>query len=166
MNQVLPRATLPELLERAVPYERWRAPLDSRLQILTWMAGAALLAHLLFLTFVPSGIEWSRSGFFLLLREPLHGMLAWMATHWTILILLNVLAIGIYVWLLWRTRGLQTGGLIWHRTAFGEVAAGVTGAFPLVATLLILILNFILWCVIIAAALWLFGVVLGALFSS
>lgn len=154
----IPRATLSDLLERAAPYERWRAPLDPRLQQLTWLSGAALVAHLLFLGFLPQLLEWTRSGFFLVLGGVLQGIFLWIADHALLLGVLNVVALSVYLALLWRTRGLRTGTLAWQRVAFGEVAAGAAGALPLAVSLGVAALNVGLWIVVIAI-----GLVIGIL---
>lgn len=166
----LQRATLAQLLERAVPYEWWRAPFDPKLRILTWFAGAALLAHLLFLLTLPWLLEASDSDFFLIFRGTLHGLLFWVADRVPLLLGLNLLALLSYLWLVWRTRGLRASRLEWHWAAFGEVVAGAAGAFPLAASLAIILVNLILWIVIICLGvlfglltLWLLGAFFGAL---
>jgi hypothetical protein len=158
----LPRATLSELLERAVPYEQWRAPMDPQLQLLTWLAGAALLVHLLFLVeLVPGWLEWSRSDFFLAFQGTFQGFLSWVADHSRWLAPLNLAALVLYLALLWRTRNLQTGTLTWQHVAFGEVAVGAAGAFPLTVSLAIILFNLILWILAIAFFLWILGLALG-----
>lgn len=157
----LPRATLSQLLERAVPYERWRAPLDRRLQMLTLLAGAALLTQLLFLWLVPGLLRWSRSGFFLVLGGTLHSLLSWLAAHAAVMLLLTLAALGLYLMLVWRTRMLQAGGLTWHRVAFAEVAAGAASAFPVAVSLAIILLNLILWVLAICLFLSFIGLLLS-----
>lgn len=159
----LQRATLSQLLERAVPYEHWRAPFDPQLRSLTWLAGAALLAHLLFLLALPSPSTAVSSGFFLVLRGALSGLLLWISAHAPLLLVLNLVALLAYFWLVWRTRGLQAGRLEWHWAALGEVAAGAAGAFPLAVSLAIILINLILWIFIITAAVWLAILILGAI---
>ena len=159
----LQRATLPQLLERAVPYERWRAPFDPRLQRLAWLAGAALLAHLLFLILLPSPPLTGSSGFFLVLHGALRGLLLWISAHAPLLLALNLVSLLAYLWLVWRTRGLRAGRLEWHWAALGEVAAGAAGAFPLAASLAIILINLIIWILIITAAVWFAILILGAI---
>lgn len=172
----LPRATLADLIERAVPYERWRAPLDQRLQLLTWLSGASLLTHLLFVSLLPQLLAWSRSGYFLVLGETLYGLLSWISAHTPLLLGLNLAALVIYLALLWRTQSLQVGTLVWQRVAFGEVAAGAVGTFPLAVNLAIALVNLVLWIVIIIvaiivgtlltiAAFWILGAFLSAAFK-
>jgi len=173
----LQRATLADLIERAVPYERWRAPLDQRLQLLSWLSGASLLTHLLFVSLLPQLLAWSRSGYFLILGEALYGLLSWISAHMPLLLGLNMAALAIYFALLWRTQSLQTGTLVWQRVAFGEVVAGAVGTFPLAVNLAIALVNLALWIVIIIvaivvgtlitiAAFWILGAFLGAAFES
>jgi len=157
----LPRATLSQLLERAVPYERWRAPLDRKLQMLTLLAGAALLAQLLFLWNLPGLLEWSRSGFFLVGGGILRGLLSWLAAHATVILLLILASLGLYLVLVWRTRMLQAGGLTWHRVAFAEVAAGAASAFPIAVSLAIILVNLVLWVLAICLFLWFIGFLLS-----
>ena len=160
-NEELPRATLSQLLERAVPYERWRAPLDPRLQRLTALSGIALLFHLIFLmVFLPGLLAWSHSNFFLAFGGLLGGLLSWMAAHAFLLALLNLVALSIFLALVWRTQRLKAGNLRWQRTAFAEIATGALGTFPLVVSLAIILFNFILWCLIIGCIL---ALIIGAL---
>jgi len=164
--QKLQRATLPQLLERAVPYEEWRAPFDPKLRVLTWLAGAALLAHLLFLAGLPWFLRASHSDFFLVFGGTLHGLLLWIADHIPMLLALNIVALLVYLWLAWRTQGMRAGRLDWHRLAFGEVVAGAAGAFPLAVSLFFILLNLVLWILIIFFGICLGLWFLGALFEA
>lgn len=158
----LPRATLSQLLERAVPYERWRAPLDRRLQMLTLLALAALAADALFvIVLAPALLSWSHSGFFLVAGGILHGLTSWVVAYAPLLLLLNLGALALFCMLLRRTRGLQTGTLTWQRAALAEVAAGAAGALPMAVSLAIILLNLILWVLAICLFLWLIGLLLG-----
>lgn len=161
----LPKATLSQLVERAVPYEHWRAPFDQKLQLLTWLAGAALIMHLLFLWSLPGLLGWSRSGFFLVFGEVLHGLLFWIAAHAPLLVVLNLIALVIYLVLMERTGGLKAGTLKWQRVAFGEVAAGAAGAFPMAASLAIILLNLLIWILWICILLSILVSILGAMLS-
>lgn len=160
-SKELPRATLSQLVARAVPYEHWRAPFDQKLQRLTWLAGAALVGHLLFLWSLPGLLEWSYSGFFIVLGGVLRGLLSWVAAYAPLLVALNVIALVIYGALVWRTRGLQAGTLRWQQVAFGEVVAGAAGAFPLAASFVIFLLNLLLLIVAICLFLGLLGALLS-----
>jgi hypothetical protein len=161
----LKRATLSELLEQAIPYEQWRAPLDPRLQALTWLAGAALFVHLLFLFSLPWWLEMSRSGFFLVGGGILRGVFSWISVHTPWLLILNLMALAAFLWLVWHTRGLQVGRLTAHRLAFAEAAAGAASAFPLAVSLAMILLNLILWILVVVASVALLCFLLGAFFS-
>ena len=162
----LQRATLPQFLARAVPYEQWRAPLDPKLRTLTWLAGTALLAHLLFLMVLPWLLRATSSGFFLVFGGTLRALLSWIAGHTLILLALNIVALVAYLWLAWRTHGLKAGKLNWHHLAFGEVAAGAAGAFPLMVSLTLTLLNLILWILIISIGLYFTGCLIAAIFDT
>ena len=155
----IPRVALADLLERAVPYERWRAPFDARLRLLTWLAGAALLAHFLFLLVLPGMLQWGHSAFFVWFGGTFRGLLAWMREHMTLLALINLTALGVYLALLWHTRNLHMGTLTWQRVAFGELAAGAVGTLPLVVTAAIIFINILWWifviCLVIGFLSWL-----------
>lgn len=158
LGRDLGRTTLGDLLERAIPYEHWRAPVDRRLRVLTWVAGGVLVLNLALLTSLPVLVELSRGEFFMVLGDVLEGLFTWLQERAPLLMVLNMLGLGLYGVLLWRTRALETGTLLWQRVAFGEVIGGAVGAIPLTVSLGIGVVNVALWIVAIVI-----GVILGLL---
>jgi len=159
----LPRVTLPQLLKRAVPYERWRAPFAPRLQVLSWLAGGILLLHLLFIFGASSVMGAGDSPFFIFLGDFFSGIGCWVENHAPLLLGLNLAALLVCAWLVWRTRGLRSGKINWHYVAFGETAVSAVGAFPMFMVVFIVVFNLFLWVGAVILGLSIVSLVLAAI---
>ena len=108
---------LDELLRRATPYERWRAPLDRRLRRTAVLSGVSILIVLVGLTA-------------LLVLGPSE-LPALFAT----LLVIDLVGAAVYVWLIVATDRLRTGRPCWHWVALGEVALGALNGLLLALAL-------------------------------
>ena len=145
--------TLDELLEKAVVYED-QASLHPQLRRgvhLTAIAAGAAIPISLFC--VPAIVAFAYLGLLaglgglaalplLLLASPLG-------------IIVNILALGVYGWLWYKTDGLQQGALCWHRAALGLTVIGATDVLviglPLAWGVLSILLQ-IVWVIVVTVA--------------
>ena len=81
---------LGRFLDKAVSYERWRAPLDPRLRHAVILSGISILTTLLCLLALPQLLLWSRSDFFILLQPQFQGVLSFLYPWQTTLIYFNL----------------------------------------------------------------------------
>jgi hypothetical protein len=143
---------LETFLRRAMPYERWRAPLDPKLERAVVLSGLSIVAALLALWVLPGLLPPSDSLFFLVLGSLFRSVLAGVQRVRSILIVLNLISAGVYTALLIATQGLQAGRAMWHWVAFGETVIGVLNGCILLLQVGILVINLILWASLVTLA--------------
>jgi hypothetical protein len=157
---IVERANLDWLLRRATPYERWRAPLDTRLRQAIVMSGASSILVLITLWELPVISQLTPSPFLLFLRPQFGAILALISRARLPLLALNLVSATVWVALAIGTRGLRTGRGLWHWVGFGEVAIGALNGLVLALALAIVLLNLALWAIFAAVAI---GLLLGFL---
>jgi hypothetical protein len=154
------RANLDWLLRRATPYERWRAPLDTRLRQAIVMSGVSSALVLLMLWALPVIAQLVPSSFLLLLRPQFGAILQLIFRARLPLLALSLVSSINCVALTIATRGLRAGRGIWHWVGFGQVAIGAINGLILALALAIVLLNLALWIMFAAVAI---GLLLGFL---
>ncbi|HEU5101918.1 MAG TPA: hypothetical protein VFU22_23010 [Roseiflexaceae bacterium] len=154
------RANLDWLLRRATAYERWRAPLDTRLRQAIVMSGAGSALVLLTLWALPLISQLEPSPFLLFLRPQFGAILGLLSRARLPLLVLNLVCAMNCVALTIATRGLRAGRGLWHWVGFCQAAIGAINGLILALALAIVLLNLALWVICAAVAL---GLLLGFL---
>jgi hypothetical protein len=154
---------LETFLRRATPYERWRAPLDPKLERAVVLSGLSIVTALLALWMLPGLLPPADSRFFLVLGSLFRAVLAGVQRVRSILIVLNLISVGVYVALLIATQGLEAGRAKWHWVAFGETVIGVLNGCILLLPVGIIAINAILLVTLVTLAVAIVLAILAAL---
>jgi hypothetical protein len=143
---------LKRFLDRATPYERWRAPLEPSFRRVVILSGITIVTTLIVLLLLPKLVPLADSSFFLVLGPVFGGILDAMLDAWPVLLAVNLASIALYAALLFFTQGLKAGRAVWQWAAFGEAVIGAVNGFVLTLELAIVVINLLLWIVIITVA--------------
>lgn len=145
-------AKLADLMARATPYERWRAPLDPGLVRGMGLAGLSIGIALVALWAMPMILDLPGLDFFWILGPQYVFVLSAIHSARAGLIIMNVFSGITFFVTLGVTRGLRTGRAVWHWVCFGIVAIGTANAVVLSVEIGILAVNLIIWISIMIAA--------------
>ena len=140
------------LLDRAVPYEQWRAPLDLHFKRLVVWSGISTVTALVGLLMLGPMLNLAQSGFFILGQGVLVRLLWAMLEMQPWLIGANLVTLAVYGGLLAATHWLEAGPLTWQRVAMAEVVIGGLNFFVLSLEAALVVINVAIWIVIVVAA--------------
>ena len=142
---------LADLLSRATAYEAWRAPLDEKLRTATMWAGPAIVVGLLLILALQPSLARSASRSLQVGRSGGSDVVLYRLSQLGVLV--DVLALGLYVLLLAETDNFQQGAAKWHKAAMGEVIVGTANAFLLASAVAAVIVAVVLAVVVVTVAL-------------
>ena len=111
------RVTLDEFMERACPYEAWRAPMDARLRNGIWIAGAGALATPLFVFLLPVLAPLGATWLFFLFGPQFAGLLSLLETLRLYLLVADGVTLFGVLTVMGETEGLRHATPGWQRAA-------------------------------------------------
>ena len=137
------RGDLRSLLERAVSYKSWPAPMDEGLRRAALFGGLTTLAGLAFMVAIPALHRMSVDSS-LIMRRQLVSSLESLARHSPLWGALNVTTLGIYLFLLIVTRGWLKGRPRHHWAAWAMAVVGAMISFIVALEIGLLALNLVI----------------------
>lgn len=138
------RLTLNELLERAMAYEHWRAPLDPTLRRAALASGGSIGLALLAVWFLPDLAGLADTPFMLVLGTFYGDMLDWLGRHRALLLGSIGVSACAYLLLLTLTGGFRAGQPGRHWATFGVVAIGALNGCVLAVMAAVVLVNLVL----------------------
>ncbi len=140
------------LLDKAVPYEQWRAPLDPQFKRLVVLSGIGSVTALVGLLMLGPMLNFAHSEFFIVGQGMLVRLLFAMLEMQPWLIGANLVTLAVYGSLLAATHWLEAGPLAWQRVAMAEVVIGGLNLFVLTLEATLVVVNIVIWIVMLAMA--------------
>lgn len=138
---------LRSLLERATPYEAWRAPLDETLRRGVYMSAASTVLGLVVIMALP-GLHAAGVRSAMILQGPMVGLLRGVATFSPLLGAMNLFAMALHLVLLVVTRGWLEGRPLHHWAAGGMTVVGALNAFIVAMGLSLFLLNLVVMALV------------------
>jgi hypothetical protein len=152
---------LSELLSRATPYERWRAPIHPALRRATIIAAPTILVGLVVTWATPWMLAFAASDFFIVFGDFVRQVLGIWYRLWHVVVIVDCVSLIAFGFLFWKTNALEVGRPIYHWSALVEVLIGVANALVMVLGLSIVLINVVAWILIFGVCIVIMSAVLG-----
>lgn len=162
--------TLETFLEKARPWEHWRAPLDPKLRDAEILGGISAIATPALLWLIPILGGFGATPFFFFFGAQFSGVFSLLEFLRPLLVIVDIVTFVLWLMVGAGTNDFTAGRRGWHRVAFVVAALGAVSPFVLTLVLgfalFFFLLNLVLWLLLLVfVAVEIGGIALAARYA-